>query len=427
MGKITRRGIRPAFRLVFDTSADPGMLHRVFRFRRNWVAIAFIAAFDAAFLFPAFAAFQQAADDWSRLDNLFDLTGALFMTGWLLGWSIAPLVLTAVLLMMLFGREVLRARPGEVEIIIGLPGLGAGRVYRVDGMRNLRLVQPEKPSGTDWRGQHAVFDYGANEAAFGTQLEAPDLAAIQSGIRLATGQALRQGDAKPGETEGEWPADRMKTLLARRDGEHAPATGPESAAKRPTRLASPSTLLLILANLVPVFGAGFLGWRLADVMVLYWAESAVVGFYNVLKLITIGRWFALLTVPFFIGHFGAFMAVHFLFLYGIFIEGPNRLSSGDLGEVATLFVGLWPGLAALVVSHGFSFLHNFLGRHEYAGRSLRTQMTEPYGRIVFMHLVLIFGGGLTLVLGEPAPVLIIVIALKVALDVRAHLRQRQRG
>ena len=52
-------------------------------------------------------------------------------------------------------------------------------------------------------------------------------------------------------------------------------------------------------------------------------------------------------------------------------------------------------------------------------------MAEPYGRIVFMHLVLIFGGGLTLVLGEPAPVLLIVIALKVWFDVMAHLKQRK--
>ena len=50
-------------------------------------------------------------------------------------------------------------------------------------------------------------------------------------------------------------------------------------------------------------------------------------------------------------------------------------------------------------------------------------MAEPYGRIIFMHLVLIFGGGVALILGEPTPVLLIVIALKIGFDVKAHLRQ----
>ncbi|MCH8227811.1 MAG: hypothetical protein IIC63_05305 [Proteobacteria bacterium] len=41
-----------------------------------------------------------------------------------------------------------------------------------------------------------------------------------------------------------------------------------------------------------------------------------------------------------------------------------------------------------------------------------------------MHLVIIFGGGLTIILGELTPVLLMVIGLKIFFDVRAHLRQR---
>ncbi|MGD8679772.1 MAG: DUF6498-containing protein, partial [Lysobacterales bacterium] len=172
----------------------------------------------------------------------------------------------------------------------------------------------------------------------------------------------------------------------------------------------------------------FLGWRLSDVMVLYWAESAVVGFWNLVKIAVIGRWFALLAGPFFLGHFGAFMAVHFLFIYGIFVEGFGRGGSstgGDLGDVAALFVSLWPALLALFVSHGLSFFANFIGRGEYRGRVIKDQMGEPYSRIVFMHLVLIFGGGLSLVLGSPAPVILIVIALKIVFDLRGHLKQHR--
>jgi hypothetical protein len=50
-------------------------------------------------------------------------------------------------------------------------------------------------------------------------------------------------------------------------------------------------------------------------------------------------------------------------------------------------------------------------------------MGEPYGRIMFMHLVLIFGGFLVMLLGSPVPVLIAVICLKIGFDLRAHIRQ----
>jgi hypothetical protein len=54
-------------------------------------------------------------------------------------------------------------------------------------------------------------------------------------------------------------------------------------------------------------------------------------------------------------------------------------------------------------------------------------MSDPYGRIIFMHMVLIFGGGLAMVLGEPTFVLLGVIALKVVFDIRAHLKQHRRA
>ena len=179
-----------------------------------------------------------------------------------------------------------------------------------------------------------------------------------------------------------------------------------------------------MANLVPLAGAAFYGWNLGHVMVLYWAESAVIGVFSVCKIVVVGRWFALLAGPFFVGHFGAFMSVHFLFIYGIFIQGVQDNSGGDLSEVMQMFTDLWPALAILFASHAFSFFHNFLGRKEYLGRGVQTQMAEPYRRIVFMHVVVILGGGLTLVLGKPTPVLLLVIALKIYFDVKAHLKQR---
>ena len=161
-------------------------------------------------------------------------------------------------------------------------------------------------------------------------------------------------------------------------------------------------------------------------MVIYWAESAVVGLFNFLKILKIGGWPGLFAGLFFLGHFGGFMAVHFLFIYTIFVQGFTNSSgpSGELTDVFALFVGLWPALLALLLSHGYSYFVNFLGRKEFRNRTVNKQMGEPYGRIMFMHLVLIFGGGLAMILGEPTVVILIVIVLKILFDVRAHLKQR---
>jgi hypothetical protein len=76
---------------------------------------------DVIFLVPAITTFSQASSEWSSLDSLFELVAALFLSAWLLGWSIAPLALTGILVLLLFGRETLTAHPGKVEITLGLP------------------------------------------------------------------------------------------------------------------------------------------------------------------------------------------------------------------------------------------------------------------------------------------------------------------
>jgi hypothetical protein len=118
------------------------------------------------------------------------------------------------------------------------------------------------------------------------------------------------------------------------------------------------------------------------------------------------------------------MAIHFLFIYMLFVRGIDAEGTGiPLSDVADMFVQLWPALLALVVSHGFSFFANFLGRREYVGRTLRTQMHEPYTRIIIMHVTLIFGGFIILGLGTALPVLVLLIAFKIAADAKAHVRQ----
>ena len=410
-----------------DLPGQDDGFRRVLPFRRSWLAIGILAAMDTAFIIPAVLTFQQAVTQWGKSDSLFDLVIAVFLSAWLLGWSIAPLLMTTILIVLLFGREVIKAHPGRVDLFIGLPFLGFTAQYDVARMRNLRSEQPKSESGKkspkSWRGSHLAFDYGANTVGFGSDISSGEAGELRSQIEMAAGRTIRSGAALPEELEGKW---EPKTEIAEDASPPAPSAIPQ-VESQPLTLASPSTLALIIANLVPVAGTLFLGWNLSHVMVIYWAESAVIGFFTLCKIVVIGRWGALLAGPFFVGHFGGFMAVHFLFIYTIFVKGLDGMNDGadDLGEVALVFIALWPALAILFASHAFSFFNNFLGRQEYRGKTIKDQMSEPYNRIIFMHLVLILGGGLTLILGGAIPVLVLVIGLKIYFDVKAHIKEHR--
>jgi len=182
--------------------------------------------------------------------------------------------------------------------------------------------------------------------------------------------------------------------------------------------------VLVAANLVPVAGVLLFDWDLGKLMVLFWAESGIIGLYNLLKMAVVQRWGVLFTGPLFVGHFGAFMAVHFLFIYQLFVAhdaGPDS----SLTDVGRYLLSLWPALLALLISHGLSFFYNFLGRGEYRKKGIRDQMAEPYGRIMIMHVTLLAGGGLALLLGSPTAALLLLVALKISADAMAHRRQHR--
>ena len=175
---MIRKGIRPRFRLGIDRPGDSPGFRKVLPFRRSWIAIGILAALDAVFLFPAITTFQRVMAQWGKFDDLFDLTAALFLTAWLIGWSFAPLILTTLLALMLFGREVVKARHGAVELFIGLPVIGLSALYDPAKMRNLRVETPPPKSGKSWRGTHMVFDYGANTGEFGSDIGVLQLSLI---------------------------------------------------------------------------------------------------------------------------------------------------------------------------------------------------------------------------------------------------------
>lgn len=426
----------PKIRFTTGLPSDKEFLHEVMPFRRYWTAIAIVAVLATVFLIPAITTFNTVSAEWGQLDTLFDLASTLFLSLWLLGWSIAPLFLTGLLLLLLTGREVLSARPGFVKLAIGIPGLMAFVEYDVTQMLNLQRQLAEKNSGNSWRGPHMVFDYEGSRISFGSDIDSLQATDLSSRLAIATGTSIRREnvtvDELPDSLESKKRAGLINKFSAILKAKAAESEAGLAAVESNVRIENTpfftfSTLVLVLANLVPVIGALFFGWDLSSVLVIYWAESAVIGFYNLCKMLVIGGISALFYGVFFISHFGAFMAIHFMFLYQIFIKGIDSSGSTSIEEVSLYLGGLWPAIVALFVSHGISFMQNFLGRKEYLNRTARKQMGEPYQRIVFMHLVIIIGAGLSTMLGEKSWVLMLIIAAKVIVDIRAHARERTIG
>ena len=56
---------------------------------------------------------------------------------------------------------------------------------------------------------------------------------------------------------------------------------------------------LIIANLIPVFGVLQLDWDVGAIVVLYWCENLVIGFYTLIKLFMAGGLHALPRALFF--------------------------------------------------------------------------------------------------------------------------------
>lgn len=416
----------PNFRFALDQPLLGSDTYReVLPFRRSWVWIGIITAILTVFTIPAVFAFEMASSSWTKLDSLMDLVMAVFASAWLIGWSLVPIGLLLVLFAMLLGREVLKAGPDRIEIGLGFPGLLF--LVPVDPKRvsNIRLEIPAAKSGTAWRGQHIALNEGEAQVDFGSGIDQARLEEIKYKLQEATG-IIFPDEIITGEAETVQGSKSEPTSIINQSTENlsAQCTEPLADAK-PVSIFSVSTLLLALANLVPVFGWWFLEWRLSDVMVLYWMESAVLGIFNVCKMLVINKVGGIFQSIFFIAHYSAFMAVHFLFIYSLFVQGDNPTGAGDsITEVIEMVSYLWPAVLGLFISHGYSFFSNFLGRREYVGRTLKKQMTEPYSRIMFMHVTLIFGGGLAMTLGDTVPVILLVILIKIVLDIKAHLKQR---
>ena len=192
-----------------------------------------------------------------------------------------------------------------------------------------------------------------------------------------------------------------------------------------------ASFALIGMNLIPLIGVFWFGWDVSIIIFLYWLENVVIGLLNIPKILSC-------RAPAMVEsghpkHFGdkVFISVFFSIHYGIFCFGHYSFLSGffeTLPEWSRIIPAIFSplvfwSLLGLTLSHIVSMFVNFYGNGEYKTRRPNSQMFMPYTRIVILHIVIVFGGGFALAMGQGLATLMLLVAVKIGFDLAAHLAE----
>lgn len=185
---------------------------------------------------------------------------------------------------------------------------------------------------------------------------------------------------------------------------------------------------------MPLVGVLFLHWTVFSVLLLYWCENVIVGVFNVLRMLTADPgsgpvWLGKgCFIPFFCFHYGMFTFIHGQFVIALFGDAAMRHGLFTPGAllVAVSHARIWPGVIILLPSHGFSFIHNYLMGGEYQRASIQLLMAQPYARVMILHFTILVGGFLVQLAGAPVIAVVLLVVLKTAIDLRAHLAERDK-
>lgn len=172
--------------------------------------------------------------------------------------------------------------------------------------------------------------------------------------------------------------------------------GPRTAETGPAPVVADGSMWMLVATNVFVLVIALMeGWRLIDVMLVFWIQSIIIGISYVMRIASLDRfstenfhinnrpveptpqtkWF---TAAFFSFHYGFFHLIYAVFLF-----------TGDYGD-PKLDWDLVICAAAFAVNHLYSYrYHRQLD--EQGTPNIGKLMFTPYARIVPMHLTIMLG------------------------------------
>ena len=191
-----------------------------------------------------------------------------------------------------------------------------------------------------------------------------------------------------------------------------------------------SLIALLLTNILTIILAIYEKWDFMTILWIYWSQSIIIGFFNVIKILTLKNYstdgfkingnsvgptenIKIFVAGFFSFHFGFFHFVYFIFL----LTGTlgMAISQGKLISISAILISA----VFYFVNHLFSFLTN-LKQDSKKQENIGSVMFFPYLRIIPMHLTIIFG----FLLGNG---LLLFMILKTIADVIMHNIEHRDG
>ena len=186
-----------------------------------------------------------------------------------------------------------------------------------------------------------------------------------------------------------------------------------------------SVVPLLLANFLTIAWALFEGWRVLDVMLVYWFQSVVIGYFNYQRIMDLKEFS---TENFTINdkrpdptpktkrNVAVFFALHYGFFHVAYLAFIVNKESGDISLSS---IGIVVCIIAFIFNHRYSYQHN-KERDSQRVPNIGTIMFFPYARIVPMHLTILLAASLG---GESVKVLLIFLLLKTGADVIMHMAE----
>jgi hypothetical protein len=203
-----------------------------------------------------------------------------------------------------------------------------------------------------------------------------------------------------------------------------------------------SCVALIVTNLIPLAGAVFFGWSVFVILFSCWMENAVTGAFNALRMAVatggkVPGALKSILIPFFVFHYGVFTVVHGGFIVAFFSGlhwtpiGPGRWKLDSPLPTLTTLHNLLPAgilivLAGMIVSHGVSFVTNFIRNGEFRRVSVLQLFLQPYSRVAVLHITILLGGFAVLYIGANQLAVAALVLLKTVFDLYAHLSERKK-
>jgi hypothetical protein len=186
-----------------------------------------------------------------------------------------------------------------------------------------------------------------------------------------------------------------------------------------------------------IWGVLFKDWNVFYIMLLYWAENVIIGVFNVIRMASAknGGWLKLFLIPFFCFHYGMFCFVHGVFVIVLFggalfassnITMESIINGGILHYIFYIVPGIGWALLFFIVINTITLVKDYFNNGEYLQADIGMLMTEPYGRIIQLHIALMAGGFLIIITSSAKIVVCILVLLKMLLDLNYSLNAKNK-